>query len=64
MNRQTITLPRNVVVKVLHASEAFLDLQEELEDYLIGHRPALVKKLRQARREHLAGKVRPFVFPS
>jgi hypothetical protein len=64
MNRQTVTLPRQMVVKVLQASEAVLALQDELEDYLIGRQPALVKKLRQARREHLAGKTRPFIPPA
>ena len=64
MSHQTITLPRAVVEKVLTAAEAFAGLQEELEDYLIAREPRLVKKLRQARREHLAGKTRPFAFPS
>ncbi len=61
---QTITLPKRVVEQVLHASEAFAALHDELEDYLIARRPALVKKLRHARREHLAGKTKPFVFPA
>ena len=60
---QMITLPIRVVEKVLTASEAFEALHEELEHYLIASQPALIKKLRQARREHLAGKTRPFVFP-
>ncbi len=64
MSRQMITLPRQVVVKVLLASNAVVAFQDELEDYLIGHQPALLKKLRQARREHLAGKTRPFTFPA
>lgn len=64
MSRQTVTLPRQVVEKVLNASEAFVALQEELEDYLLAHQPGLVKKLRRARREHLAGKTRPFIFPA
>ena len=60
---QTINLPKQVVVKVLKASVAFEALHDELEDYLIASRPALVKKLRRAHREHLAGKTRPFVAP-
>ena len=59
----TVTLPRRVVEQVLHASEAFAALQDELEDYLLARQPALLKRLRQARREHLAGKTRPFVLP-
>ncbi len=60
---KTISLPKGVVVKVLKASAAFESLHDELEDYLIASQPALVRKLRQARREHLAGKTRPFVSP-
>ena len=61
---ETITLPKRVLEEFLHASEAFASLQDTLEDYLIAHQPNLLKKLRQARREHLAGKTRPFVFPA
>ena len=61
---QTVSLPRRVVEKVLFASVAFEALHEELEDYLIANRPTLVKKLRRARREHLAGNTRPYIFPS
>ena len=60
---QTVNLPRRVVEKVLSASAAFEALHEELEDYLIAKQPTLLKKLRRSRREHLAGKTRPFVFP-
>lgn len=60
---QTVSLPKRVVVKVLKASAAFEALHEELEDYLIASRSMLVKQLRRARREHLAGKTKPFVFP-
>lgn len=60
---RTMNLPKRVVVKVLQASIAFEALHEELEDYLIASKPALVRILRRARREHLAGKTRPFIFP-
>jgi len=60
---QRVTLPKRIVVKVLSASAAFEALHEELEDYLIASQPALVKKLRRAHREHLAGKTRPFPTP-
>ncbi len=57
---QTVNLPKRVVESVLRVSVAFEALHDELEDYLIANQPALVKKLRRARREHLAGKTRPF----
>ena len=59
----TVILPRRVVEQVLHASEAFVLLQDELEDYLLARQSPLIKKLRRARREHLAGKTKPFIFP-
>ena len=59
----TITLPKRMVEQVVRVSLAFEALQDELEDYLIATKPALVKKLRRARREHLVGKTRPFVWP-
>ncbi len=58
---ETITLPRRVVEEMLHVSQAFAELQDELEDYFIAHNPRLLRQLRQARREHVAGKVRPFL---
>ncbi len=61
---ETITLPRQVVQRVLDASEAFALLHDELEDYFISRNARMVKKLRRARREHLGRKTRPFIFPS
>ena len=58
-----IGLPKQVVVKVLRASAAFEALQDELEDYLIASQASLVTTLRRARRQHLTGKTRPFLFP-
>ena len=57
---QTVTLPRRVLEQVLRVSSDFETLQGELEDYLIASQPALVNRLRRARREHLTGRVRPF----
>ena len=60
---QSISLPKQMVEKVLKVSLAFEDLPEELEDFLIAQQPALLRTLRRARREHLAGKTRPFIAP-
>ena len=60
---QTLTLPKRVVEHVLEASKTLAVLQDELEDYFVARHPALLKKLYQARREHLAGKTHPFVYP-
>lgn len=64
MATETVTLPKRIIEDVLEASEVLISLQDELEDYLIGHHSGLLKKLRRAHREYLAGKVKPFVFPA
>ena len=61
--RSTINLPKQMVDKMLKVSVAFGDLHDELEDYLIARQPQLVKRLRRARRQHLAGEVHPFLEP-
>ncbi len=60
---ETITLPRRVVEHFLQASQELTALQDELEDYLIARQPRVLKKLRRARREHLAGHTKPFIVP-
>ena len=60
---RTVTLPKQMLEKMLRVTIAFENLHDELEEYLIVSQPRLVKKLRQARREHLAGRVHPFVAP-
>lgn len=60
---QTVTLPKRFVEHMVKVSVQFETLHDELEDFLIARQPSLVKKLRRARQEHLAGKTRPFVFP-
>ena len=56
----TVEVPSEILRKFARASQAFDDLQDALEDYLITHNRRLLRVLRQARREHLAGKTRPF----
>ncbi len=56
---QTVEVPREVLRKFARASEAFDELHA-LEDFLITRSRKLLRELRQARREHLAGKTRPW----
>lgn len=53
---KTVTLPKQMVERMLRVTIAFEGIHDELEDYLIAHQPKLLKKLRQARREHLQGR--------
>jgi len=44
--------------KFLRASEALDELHDAFEDFLILHNPALLRRLRKARREQILGKTR------
>ena len=55
---QAIQVPQELVKRFVHATEAFDELQDAFEDFLIAHNPAFLKRLRKARREQLAGKTR------
>ena len=57
---QMVQVPAEVFDKFLRASRALDELHDAMEDFLIAHNPALLRKLRRARREDLAGKTRPF----
>ncbi len=56
----TVLVPGRLFKKFLQAGEAFDRFNEAFEDFLIAHNPKLLRELRKARREHLAGKTRPF----
>ncbi len=55
---QTIEVPAELFSKFLRASEALDELHDAFEDFLILHNPGLLRRLRKARREQLAGKTR------
>ncbi len=57
---QTIEVPTALLRKFVRAGQVFDDFQSDLEDYLVSTNPVLLKKLRQARRQHRAGKSRTF----
>jgi hypothetical protein len=56
---ETIQVPASLFKKFLRASEALSELHEAWEDYLISTNPTLLRKLRAARREHVAGRTHP-----
>ena len=55
---QTVEVPTGLFKKFLRASEALDELHDAFEDFLILHNPALLRKIRKARREQLLGKTR------
>jgi len=58
--RQSVEIPVELFRKLIQTGEALDDLHNAFEDYLISINSPLLRKLRKARREHLAGKTRPF----
>ncbi len=56
---ETIQVPARLFKRFLRAGEALNELHEAFEDYLISTSPTLLRKLRRARRQHIAGKTRP-----
>lgn len=57
---QTVEVPTEVFNKFLRATRALDDFRDAMEDFFIANNPAMLRKLRRARREDLAGKTRPF----
>ncbi len=57
---QTAEVPAELVNKFLRASQALDELHDAFEDFLILHNPALLRRLRRARRQQLSGKTRPW----
>ena len=57
---QTVEVPTEVLNKFLRATRALDDFRDAMEDFFIANNPALLRKLRRARREDQAGKTRPF----
>lgn len=57
---QTVEVPTEILRKFARATEALDELQDAFEDFLISQNPRLLREIRKARREHLAGKTRPF----
>lgn len=54
----TVQVPGELFRKLVDATAAYNELHDALEDFLILHNPALLRRLRKARREHLSGQTR------
>ncbi len=52
---KTISVPVSLLRKISLAANAFHELEDELEDFLLAHDPDFIAKMRQSRQEHLAG---------
>ena len=56
---RSIEVPLSLLRKVARATDAFAQLEEELEDYLFSRDAEFVARSREARAAHLGGQVRP-----
>ncbi|MBI2916523.1 MAG: hypothetical protein HYY01_00890 [Chloroflexi bacterium] len=56
---ETVEVPLSLIKKMARAADAFAQLEDELEDYLLAQNPEFVSRMREARAAHLAGNVRP-----
>lgn len=56
---ETVEVPLSLLMKLAEAARAFEELEDELEDYLLGSDGEVVARVRQARVEHVSGRVRP-----
>ena len=55
----TVEVPVSLLRKLARAAQAFSELEDDLEDYLLSRDPRFVARMRDARVAHLAGRVRP-----
>lgn len=61
MNLQnTIGLPKKEVINLFEAMNIFESAKEEIENFLISRNKEIMVKIKKARKEHLAGKVKDF----
>jgi uncharacterized protein (UPF0297 family) len=56
---KSVEVPLSLLKKMARAAEAFGQLEDDLEDYLLSRDPRFVARMREARAAHLAGRVRP-----
>ncbi len=54
----TVQIPADLFRRFVSATEAFDELHDAFEDFLILHNPTLLRRLRRARKQQLAGKTR------
>lgn len=51
----TVSAPISLLRRMSEAVEAFEELQDELEDYLLSQDPGFLARMQQARAHHLEG---------
>lgn len=59
-SQTTVTVPEDLLEKLMERSESLLAAHEELEDFYFSKNPEVIKKLREARDAHSQGHLVPF----
>jgi hypothetical protein len=54
----TVSVPSSLLRRMSEAVQAFEELQDELEDYLVSQDASFLARMEQARAHHLEGKTR------
>ena len=55
----TVEVPVSLLRKLARVAQAFSELEDDLEDYLLSRDPEFVARMRKAREAHVARQVRP-----
>jgi len=55
---KTVEVPVSLLDKISKAAKAFEDVEDEMEDFFLSKDALFLKKMRQARKNHVAGKTR------
>lgn len=58
--RETISLPKTSIERLMEAMRLFETSQDEIEDFLIVGNKTLLSKIQKARKEHLKNEVKDF----
>ena len=56
---KTIEVSESLIKKISKASQAFQELEDELEDSLLLSDPEFLAKMRRSRADRIAGRVKP-----
>jgi len=55
-----VSVPESLLKKISKAGQAFQDLEDELEDFLLVSDPDFLQKMRRSRKAHIEGETKPF----
>lgn len=60
INKETISLPKSSIERLMEAMHLFETSQDEIEDFLIVRNKTILSKIQKARKEHLKNEVKDF----